>query len=268
LPDAGHVEVFGQRLSPHTARAAISRGVGMVQQHFRLIGALTVLDNAMLGVEPTRSFGRVDVEAAKAKLAKVQTELGSSLEPSALVGSGASAVALQQEYVGALERVPVPWRWRELAGWLLGMRSQWTVDSRLSGLAQGQAGAIASSVGHDNHNIIVLGTNHADMALAVNRVAQLQGGQVVVKDGEVTGEIAYPVLGLLTDLSAEEAAAKKKELNAQIHAMGSMIPIPFMFLSFISLAAIPEYAVTDHGFIDVLNQKIIDPVLEILTEGV
>jgi adenine deaminase len=131
-----------------------------------------------------------------------------------------------------------------------------------------KAGAIASSVGHDNHNIIVLGTNHADMALAVNRVAELQGGQVVVKDGEVTGEIAYPVLGLLTDLSAEEAAAKKKELNAQIHAMGSMIPIPFMFLSFISLAAIPEYAVTDHGFIDVLNQKIIDPVLEILTEGV
>ena len=127
-----------------------------------------------------------------------------------------------------------------------------------------KAGAIASSVGHDNHNIIVLGTNHQDMALAVNRVAQLQGGQVVVKDGEVTGEIAYPVLGLLTDLSAEEAAAKKKELNAQIHGMGSGIAIPFMFLSFISLAAIPEYAVTDHGFIDVLNQKIVDPILEVI----
>ncbi len=127
-----------------------------------------------------------------------------------------------------------------------------------------KAGAIASSVGHDNHNIIVMGTNHADMALAVNRVAELQGGQVVVKDGTVTGEIAYPVLGLLTDLSAEEAAEQKKALNALIHEMGSGIPIPFMFLSFISLAAIPEFAVTDHGFIDVLNQKIVDPVLEVI----
>ncbi len=127
-----------------------------------------------------------------------------------------------------------------------------------------KSGAIASSVGHDNHNIIVLGTNHADMALAVNRVAALEGGQVVVRDGEVLGEIAYPVLGLLTDLSAEEAAEKKKALNALIHDMGSAIPIPFMFLSFISLAAIPEYAVTDHGFIDVLNQKIVDPVLEVI----
>ena len=127
-----------------------------------------------------------------------------------------------------------------------------------------KSGAIASSVGHDNHNIIVLGTNHADMALAVNRIAALEGGQAVVKDGEVLGEIAYPVLGLLTDLSAEEAAEKKKALNALIHDMGSAIPIPFMFLSFISLAAIPEYAVTDHGFIDVLNQKIVDPVLEVI----
>jgi simple sugar transport system ATP-binding protein len=86
-PDAGHVEVLGEKLSPHTAREAIARGVGMVQQHFRLIDALTVLDNAMLGVEPTKSFGRVDVGAAKAKLAKVQAEIGSHLAPGALVGS-------------------------------------------------------------------------------------------------------------------------------------------------------------------------------------
>jgi len=127
-----------------------------------------------------------------------------------------------------------------------------------------KAGAIASSVGHDNHNIIVMGENHEDMAVAVNRLADLQGGQIVVRDGKVLKEVAFPVLGLLSDLSAEELAVKKKEMNALIHELGCEIPIPFMFLSFISLAAIPEYAVTDVGFIDVLNQKVLDPVIEVI----
>lgn len=125
-------------------------------------------------------------------------------------------------------------------------------------------GAIASSVGHDNHNIIVLGTNHEDMAVAVNRVMALQGGQVAVSGGEVRKEIPYPVLGLLSDLSAEALAKEKEEMNGVIWAMGSEIPLPFMFLSFICLAAIPDYAVTDHGFIDVLKQEVINPVLEVI----
>jgi len=86
-PDAGHVEVLGKRLSPHTARAAIARGVGMVEQHFRLIDALTVLDNAMLGTEPMRSLGRIDRKGARAKLAGVLEELRVKLDPDALVGT-------------------------------------------------------------------------------------------------------------------------------------------------------------------------------------
>ena len=91
-PDDGHVEVFGKKLARQRARDAIAAGVGMVQQHFRLIDALSVLDNAMLGVEPLhrsfgRSFGLVDVGAAKAKLVKVQEELGSHLPADALVAS-------------------------------------------------------------------------------------------------------------------------------------------------------------------------------------
>jgi adenine deaminase len=125
-------------------------------------------------------------------------------------------------------------------------------------------GAIASSVGHDNHNIIVLGADFQDMALAVNRIVEIGGGQVVVRNGTVADEIAYPVCGLLTDLSAEELADKKKKMIAITKEMGSLIPIPFMFLSFICLAAIPHFAVTDHGFIDVMAQKIIDPVIELL----
>lgn len=124
-------------------------------------------------------------------------------------------------------------------------------------------GAMASSVAHDNHNIIVLGTNLEDMALAVNRVADLEGGQVMVVNGKVVEEIAYPICGLLSDMDAEELAERKKALIKASQDAGSKIGFPFLFLSFIGLAAIPEYAITDKGFIDVLKQKIIDPVVSL-----
>lgn len=124
-------------------------------------------------------------------------------------------------------------------------------------------GAIASSVGHDNHNIIVMGTNFEDMAIAVNHLVEIGGGQNVVKDGEILAEIPYPICGLLSDLSGEELAEEKRKLNEIIHKLGSPIKIPFMFLSFICLAAIPLYAVTDMGFIDVMKQEIISPVIEV-----
>ena len=124
-------------------------------------------------------------------------------------------------------------------------------------------GAIAYSMGHDNHNIVVLGADKNDMAIAVNRVAELQGGQVLVVDGKIVKEICLPIAGLLTDLTCEELAAEKREFNDKMHEMGSPIPFPDMFLSFICLAAIPCYAVTDHGFIDVLAQAIVNPILEI-----
>lgn len=125
-------------------------------------------------------------------------------------------------------------------------------------------GAIASSMGHDNHNIIVLGTNHADMAAAVNEVARLQGGQVFVIDGKVVSEIPFPVCGLQSDLSADELAEQKRAFNAALRENGCEIGFTCMFLSFICLAAIPLYAVTDHGFIDVLQQKVVDPILEVI----
>lgn len=127
-----------------------------------------------------------------------------------------------------------------------------------------RAGAIASSVGHDNHNVIVLGTNHEDMALAVNRVLALEGGQVAVKDGLVLEEVAYPILGLLSDCSAEELAEKKRVLIRAIADLGCTIDMPFMFLSFMSLAAGGGYAITDHGLIDSANQRVADPIIRIV----
>ncbi|HEX8791812.1 MAG TPA: ATP-binding cassette domain-containing protein, partial [Polyangiaceae bacterium] len=79
VPDAGEVHVAGRRLAPHTAHEAIARGVGMVQQHFALVGVLSALDNVMLGAEPVRSFGRLDRAAARARAERVAGEMGVSL---------------------------------------------------------------------------------------------------------------------------------------------------------------------------------------------
>ena len=85
-------------------------------------------------------------------------------------------------------------------------------------------------------------------------------------DGQVLAEIPFPVCGLLTDLSVEELAAEKRKFNDLLHSCGCQIGYTCMFLSFICLAAIPLYAVTDKGFIDVPQQKIISPVLEVLND--
>lgn len=124
-------------------------------------------------------------------------------------------------------------------------------------------GAMAYSMGHDNHNIVALGADKEDMAIAVNEVARLQGGQVLVVDGKIEYEIALPIGGLLTDMSVKELADEKRVFNKKMHELGSPIPFPDMFLSFICLAAIPCFAVTDKGFIDVIEQKVINPVIEL-----
>ncbi len=127
-----------------------------------------------------------------------------------------------------------------------------------------RGGALASSVGHDNHNIIVMGDNFEDMAVAVNRCIEIGGGQLIVKDGKVAAEVAYPICGLMSDLPLDELSEQKKVLNQVAYDMGTPIRIPFMFLGFICLACIEDYAITDKGFIDVKKHEIIDPVLELL----
>ena len=85
-----------------------------------------------------------------------------------------------------------------------------------------------------------------------------------MRGGETAAEVAYPICGLLSDLPLDALAEKKKELNRVAHEMGTEIPIPFMFLSFICLAAIPAYAITDCGFIDVMTQSVIEPILGVV----
>ena len=109
-------------------------------------------------------------------------------------------------------------------------------------------GAIAASVSHDSHNLIVIGTGEAEMAFAANRVRELGGGMVAVKGGEVISEMPLPYAGLMTDASAEEVARQNEAVRESVHALGVPADIePFMTMAFVSLPVIPKMKMTTHG---------------------
>jgi adenine deaminase len=122
-------------------------------------------------------------------------------------------------------------------------------------------GALASSVAHDNHNIVTLGVEPEDLALAANRVAELHGGLVVAVDGRIVREIPLPQFGLLTPTDAWTLAGRRRELLQAASDLGCPLPEAFMFLSFITLVGFPEYSVTDHGYIDCVKQIKVEPLL-------
>ncbi len=122
------------------------------------------------------------------------------------------------------------------------------------GLVQGfelKSGAIASSVAHDSHNLIAVGTNDADIVTAVNRVAAIGGGQVVVSKGEIKAELPLPVAGLMSELPVEEVATRITALNRETALLGCTLKAPFMTLGFMALPVIPELKITDKGLVDV-----------------
>jgi adenine deaminase len=112
-----------------------------------------------------------------------------------------------------------------------------------------QAGAVASSVGHDAHNIIVAGNNEADMQLAIKTIKDNQGGVVVVKDGAVKAFIALPIAGLLSDKRATEVAKETIELKKAWSELGCTLP--YMGFNLIPLSVIPEIRITDKGLVTV-----------------
>ena len=119
-----------------------------------------------------------------------------------------------------------------------------------------KTGAIAASVAHDSHNLIIIGTNDEDMALAGNRVIDIGGGFTVVKDGRVLAEMPLNVAGLMTEETAEVAAAQNEEVRRCVHALG--VPAdcePFMTMAFVSLPVIPHIKMSTLGLIDVDKQE-------------
>jgi len=121
-----------------------------------------------------------------------------------------------------------------------------------------QKGALASSVAHDAHNIVAVGASDADIYVAVQEVARLGGGLVVVADGAVIGALALPIAGLLSPEPLETVAAQLESLERVATALGVKVPAPFALLSFLALPVIPALRLTDRGLVDVGHLAFVD----------
>lgn len=113
-----------------------------------------------------------------------------------------------------------------------------------------KSGAIASTVAHDSHNMIVVGTNDYDMYIAAVELVKSQGGKVVVNNGEVISKLPLPIAGLMSDKEFSYVLEKCAELNQASHTIGCTLEDPFMTLAFMSLPVIPELKITDKGLFD------------------
>ncbi len=112
-------------------------------------------------------------------------------------------------------------------------------------------GAIGSTVAHDSHNIIIVGTSDEDIFFAFDRLRKIKGGLVAVAKKRVVTELPLPIAGLLSDKSFEETAMALKKVKQEVKTLGCTHPAPFMILSFLSLSPIPKLKITDLGLIDV-----------------
>lgn len=111
-------------------------------------------------------------------------------------------------------------------------------------------GAMASTVAHDAHNLLVIGTNDADMALAANTLIQCGGGMVAVQDGKVLGVVPLPIAGLMNDKPLEEMSQMVENLEQAWAKIGCTMPSPFMTMALIALACLPELRLTNRGLVD------------------
>lgn len=118
-------------------------------------------------------------------------------------------------------------------------------------------GALASTVGHDAHNLAVVGTNDSDMLVAAKALEDAGGGQCVVQDGAVLALLALPIAGLISDHKALEVIEEQDALLSAVKMVGCLIDDPFMPLSFLPLPVIPKLKLTDLGLVDVDRQEIV-----------
>jgi adenine deaminase len=114
-----------------------------------------------------------------------------------------------------------------------------------------RAGAIAGTVAHDHHNLVVVGADDASMAAAARAVADMEGGLAVARRDEVHARLALPVGGLMSDRPIEEVRRGLDRAVAAARALGSSLHDPFMAMSFLALEVIPSLKITDRGLVDV-----------------
>ena len=124
-------------------------------------------------------------------------------------------------------------------------------------------GAVATSIAHDSHNLIIAGTNDTDMVLAGNTVRKNRGGLAVVVNGKVLGELALPIAGLMSEEAAEAVDEKLEKLKEEAGKLGISNSIdPFMTLAFASLPVIPKLRLNTYGLIDAEKQEIVDVMVK------
>ena len=116
-------------------------------------------------------------------------------------------------------------------------------------------GALGSTVAHDAHNVVVAGTNDADMLFAIQQLERMQGGQVAVANGKIKAELPLPIAGLVSDRPLKEVLKRIDDLNAAARSLGCDLDASFMTLSFLSLSAIPSLKLTDQGLIDAVKMQ-------------
>lgn len=123
-------------------------------------------------------------------------------------------------------------------------------------------GALAASVAHDAHNVIVVGASDEDMMAAVIQINKMGGGLVLAKGGKVIADLPLPVAGLMSRRPLEEVNKQLKALIEIAHLLGVKAKDPFMTLSFLALPVIPELKLTDQGLVDVGRFELVDLFVE------
>ena len=124
-----------------------------------------------------------------------------------------------------------------------------------------KGGAIGSSVAHDAHNIVVVGDSDIDMVVTAREIAEMGGGLVIAQSGKISGTLALPMAGLMSDEGIEHVGKQLKLMRKIGRDMGCKLEDPFMALAFLSLPVIPELRVTDRGLVDVGQFRIV-PLFE------
>ncbi len=122
-------------------------------------------------------------------------------------------------------------------------------------------GALASTVAHDSHNLIVVGTNWKDMKAAVQTIRNMNGGIAAIKNEKPLASVALPIAGLMSQKDIDTVANRLGSLHDAAKSLGCTLQEPFMTLSFLALSVIPELKITDKGLVDVKNMRIISPFI-------
>jgi adenine deaminase len=181
-------------------------------------------------------------------------------EPVIEIGPGQIMTRKRMERVKIINGLIVPDISRDILKLVVVERHQATGNIGL-GLVTGfglKRGALASSIAHDSHNIVAVGTSDEDIFAAVKEIERLQGGLVVAAEGKVLASLALPIAGLLSDEPLEVVVSKLEKLEQLAKDLGTTLPSPFSTLSFLALPVIPELRLTDLGLVDVNEFRLIE----------